>query len=494
MRIDIVSIFPEYLGVLDLSLVGKARRDGLVDIAVHDLRDWTRDRHRTVDDTPSGGGAGMVMRADIWGEALDEVLAAPVTPRGDAVAPRRVLLVPTPSGAPFTQRDAEDLAGADQLVVACGRYEGIDARVVEHYGAPAAGAPADPGADAAPGAASEAGSRADGTHLEVREFSLGDYVLNGGEVAALVVTEAVTRLLPGVVGNPESLIEESHGAAGLLEYPVYTRPTTWRGLDLPEVLLSGDHARVDRWRRDRALQRTAQRRPDLVARLGGADLDRHDRRVLARAGWLVPAAGAPQRYRIERPTVADVDALADLAALTFPLACPPELSAEDIAGFVAANLSAERFGEYLGHPDRYHLLVVRDETGRLQAYTLSVLPRDADEGPHAEDVARIITPRPLVELSKFYCRPELHGSGLNDVLMAALIEEFARPGTCPLLGADGTVAGIWLGTNGRNVRARKFYERHGFVVAGPRRFTVGQDVQEDLCLLYAYPGTDRPGR
>ena len=467
MRIDIVSIFPEYLSALDLSLVGKARRDNLVQITVHDLRDWTTDRHRTVDDTPSGGGAGMVMRADVWGEALDDVLAVPLAPRGDAVAPRRVLLIPTPAGAPFTQRAAEDLAGAEQLVIACGRYEGIDARVAEYYGQ--AGA-----------------SRTDGTELEVREFSLGDYVLGGGEVAALVVTEAVTRLLPGVLGNPESLVEESHGAAGLLEYPVYTRPPSWRGLDLPEVLLSGDHARVERWRRDQALARTAARRPDLTARLGGADLDRRDRSVLARAGWLVPADGTPRRYTIEEPTPADADALAELAALTFPLACPPELTEQDIAGFVSANLSRERFVEYLTTPQRHHLFVVRDEDGHLAAYTLSVLPRDADEGPYAQDVAALITQRPLVELSKFYCRPELHGSGVNDVLMEALVRRFGQPGSCPLLGPDGRAAGIWLGTNARNVRARKFYERHGFEVAGPRRFTVGGDVQEDVCLRYVF--------
>ena len=199
MRIDVLTIFPAYLDALDLSLVGKARRDGLLDLRVHDLRDWTTDRHRTVDDTPFGGGAGMVMRPDVWGTALDDVLAAAAR----RPAARRVLLVPTPSGDRFTQAMAEDLAGADQLVLACGRYEGIDARVAEHY-------------------------RTHGD-VEVHEISLGDYVLNGGEVAALVVVEAVARLLPGVIGNPASLVEESHGAAGLLEYPVYTKPPEWAG-------------------------------------------------------------------------------------------------------------------------------------------------------------------------------------------------------------------------------------------------------------------------
>ena len=246
MRIDVVSIFPEYLAPLDLSLVGKARTSGLLDLRVHDLRDWTTDRHRTVDDTPFGGGAGMVMRPDVWGAALDELLDE------DAH-----LLVPTPSGEPFTQRTAEALAGETHLVLACGRYEGIDARVAEHY-------------------------RARG---RVTEFSLGDYVLNGGEVAALVVVEAVARLLPGVVGNPESLVEESHGAAGLLEYPVYTKPPAWAGLEVPDVLLSGHHARIARWRRDTALHRTAARRPDLIAALAVDELDAHDLATLATLGW-----------------------------------------------------------------------------------------------------------------------------------------------------------------------------------------------------------------
>ncbi|WP_298459593.1 tRNA (guanosine(37)-N1)-methyltransferase TrmD [uncultured Cellulomonas sp.] len=254
MRIDVLTIFPDYLAPLELSLVGKARASGLLDVRVHDLRGWTTDRHRTVDDTPFGGGAGMVMRPDVWGAALDEVLD-----------PGAHLLVPTPSGAPLTQRTAEALAGEQHLVVACGRYEGIDARVVEHYRA-----------------------RED---LRVTELSLGDYVLNGGEVAALVVVEAVARLLPGVVGNPHSLVEESHGAAGLLEYPVYTKPPTWAGLDVPEVLTSGHHARVERWRRDQALRRTSARRPDLVAALAPEGLDRHDVALLAELGWVVDATG-----------------------------------------------------------------------------------------------------------------------------------------------------------------------------------------------------------
>ncbi|MFD6135759.1 tRNA (guanosine(37)-N1)-methyltransferase TrmD [Isoptericola sp. NPDC060257] len=251
MRVDVVSIFPDYLAALDLSLVGKARRAGLLDLRVHDLRDWTTDRHRTVDDTPFGGGAGMVMRPDVWGRALDDVL-----PAGGGGH----LVVPTPSGDVFTQRHAEALAAEEHVVIACGRYEGIDARVAERTRA--------------------AGHR-------VSELSIGDYVLNGGEVAALVMIEAFGRLLPGVVGNPHSLVEESHGAAGLLEYPVYTKPPEWAELEVPEVLLSGHHARIERWRRDRALERTAARRPDMVAALDPASLDKADRAVLAGLGWEV---------------------------------------------------------------------------------------------------------------------------------------------------------------------------------------------------------------
>jgi tRNA (guanine37-N1)-methyltransferase len=225
VRVDVVSIFPEYLAPLDLSLAGKAQDSGVLDVHVHDLRDWTHDRHRTVDDTPYGGGAGMVMRPEPWGEALDALA-------GEAT----VLVVPTPSGQPFTQALAEELARVEHLLFACGRYEGIDQRVLDEAA----------------------------TRMTVREISIGDYVLNGGEVAALVVTEAVARLLPGFMGNPDSLAEESHGEDSLLEYPVYTKPASWRGHDVPPVLLSGDHARIAAWRHDQAVRRTADRRPDLL--------------------------------------------------------------------------------------------------------------------------------------------------------------------------------------------------------------------------------------
>ena len=239
LRADVVTIFPDYLAPLRLSLIGRAIETGLVGLDVHDLRTWTHDRHRTVDDTPYGGGAGMVMRPEPWGAALDAVVPP------EAAATTR-LVVPTPSGRRFTQAVAAELAAEEHLVFACGRYEGIDTRVT---------------ADAA-------------TRMRVDEISIGDYVLNGGEAAVLVILEAVVRLLPGVIGNPASLTEESHAAEhdGLLEGPVYTKPTSWRGLDVPPVLLSGNHGAIAAWRREQALDRTRRVRPDLApAALDGVD-------------------------------------------------------------------------------------------------------------------------------------------------------------------------------------------------------------------------------
>jgi tRNA (guanine37-N1)-methyltransferase len=244
VRIDVVTIFPDYLAPLRQSLLGRAAERGLVDIAVHDLRRWTDDVHRTVDDAPYGGGPGMVMRPEPWGRALDEVRR-----------PGTRLVVPTPAGERFTQATAAAWAAEPGLVFACGRYEGIDQRVADW-------------------------ARAAGP---VSEVSLGDYVLAGGESAVLVMVEAVTRLLPGVVGNAESVELDSH-ADGLLEGPAYTRPASWRGLDVPPVLLSGDHAAIARWRREQSLRRTAQRRPDLLAALPDDALTAADRAVLGRDG------------------------------------------------------------------------------------------------------------------------------------------------------------------------------------------------------------------
>ena len=232
MRIDVISIFPEYLSALELSLLGKARERGLVDVHVHDLRRWTDDVHRTVDDAPYGGGPGMVMRPEPWGRALDDIAAAGESPP--------LVVVPTPSGRSFTQADAQAWAGEERLVFTPARYEGIDARVVE-----------------------DARRR-----TRVEEVSIGDYVLAGGEAAVLVIVEAVVRLLPGFMGNAASVVEESFmtddDGHPLLEAPVYTRPASWRDLEVPPALLSGDHAAIAAWRREAALERTRRMRPDLL--------------------------------------------------------------------------------------------------------------------------------------------------------------------------------------------------------------------------------------
>lgn len=232
MRLDFVTIFPEFFTALDVSLLGKARQAELVQLGIHNLRDWaavkedgTPNPHKTVDDAPYGGGAGMVMKADVWGRALDDLLTE------DAV-----LILPSPAGQLFSQSLAKDLAQESHLVFACGRYEGIDGRVPEYYASKG---------------------------VRVLELSIGDYVLNGGEVAAFAMTEAITRLIPGFMSNAESLVEESH-ENGLLEYASYTRPATWRGLDVPEILLGGHHAKIMEWRHQQQVERTRERRPDLL--------------------------------------------------------------------------------------------------------------------------------------------------------------------------------------------------------------------------------------
>jgi tRNA (guanine37-N1)-methyltransferase len=284
VRIDIVTIFPDYFGLigadgrvggagpLGVSLIGKAGGRGDIDFRVHDLRAWATDVHHTVDDTPFGGGPGMVMKPDVWGDALDGVLAkavasepaVPAKPDEADPGPVARLIVPTPSGTPFTQELAAAYAQEAHLVFACGRYEGIDSRVV---------------ADAR-------------TRMPVDEVSIGDYVLAGGEAAVAVIVEAVCRLLPGVLGNEQSHSDDSFGGtggamSGLLEGPVYTRPRTWRERDVPDVLLSGNHRAIARWQRDEALRRTAVNRPDLIRRLAAAPdgLDKRDRQVLADAGF-----------------------------------------------------------------------------------------------------------------------------------------------------------------------------------------------------------------
>lgn len=306
MDISIISVFPEYFDSMQLSLLGKAQASGIVRIQVFDLRDWAHDVHRSVDDTPAGGGAGMVMKPEVWAECLDDVLGAagtsavssshpepsdsaavsasgpasvcasagPSSPAStgsdssSSVGAPSTLIFPNPSAPLFTQKDAEELSHKGHLVFGCGRYEGYDARIPMYY---------------------------QGRGLDVREYSIGDYVLNGGEVAVSVMVEAITRLIPGFMGNSDSIVEESYsGEDGLLEYKQYTKPSQWRGLDVPEVLLSGDHAKVGRYRRDESLERTSSIRPDIIARLDCSILDKADRKKLTDLGWNVSGAH-PQR-------------------------------------------------------------------------------------------------------------------------------------------------------------------------------------------------------
>ena len=301
MKIDIVSVFPEYFEVLNLSLLGKAQEKGLVEVTAHNLRDWTHDVHHSVDDTPVGGGAGMVMKPEVWGECLDELLhLEPTTIASDAnedddaalssetqapaesadgtageaddpktTVPGPVLIFPNPSAPLFTQQDATELSHADHLLFGCGRYEGYDARIPRYY-------------------------RAQG--VDVREYSIGDYVLNGGEVAVSVMLEAITRLLPGFMGNAASIVEESYtGDNALLEHRQYTKPADWRGIKVPDVLLSGNHAKVDRFRRDEALAKTDELRPDLIEALDCTKLDKADRKTLMALGWEVSGEHPRQR-------------------------------------------------------------------------------------------------------------------------------------------------------------------------------------------------------
>ena len=496
MRLDVVTIFPAYLNVLDLSLIGRATEDGPLDLRVHDLRGWTHDRHRTVDDTPLGGGAGMVMRPDVWGEALDSVLGPNPGQVSDGPGlGRQVLVIPTPSGETFTQRTAEDLAGADQIVFACGRYEGIDARVATHYAA---------------------------TGVEVRELSIGDYVLNGGEVAALVMIEAIARLLPGVIGNPESLVEESHGAAGLLEYPVFTRPATWRGLEVDDVLLSGDHGRIARHRRDQALARTTRRRPDLVASLDPARLDGADRATLARLGWAVlgqvpsehepggDGAGRPGRgratgqppglgrrtgtghairrevghpvpLRVRTATADDVPALVTLARTTFPDACPPFLAEEDIVAHMDANLTPERFGTWVADP-RCAVVLAELPDGQIDGPVGYAVVLTEAPGPDGSPTPAGLDPRPaavqagqdvvVAELSKVYVLETVRGSGVAAALVEAAVHAAVGMG----------VGLLWLGTHKDNKRAQKAYRRSGFVKVGRRTYDVGGHRCTDVVL------------
>jgi tRNA (guanine37-N1)-methyltransferase len=228
LQIDLISIFPEYLAPLKLSLLGKAQDKQLLSINIHDLRDQTADVHHSVDDTPYGGGAGMVMSPVAWGDAIDQIT------KDDEIVD---LIILTPAGRKFTQKIALEFSKSKHIIFACGRYEGIDARVGQYYAGKA--------------------------NFRVHEISIGDYVLGGGEVAAMVIIEATARLIPGVLGNPDSLKEESHSITGdgedlLVEYPNYTKPANWRGLEVPQVLLSGNHGEIAKWRKAQAERRTRE--------------------------------------------------------------------------------------------------------------------------------------------------------------------------------------------------------------------------------------------
>ena len=371
MRLDYLTIFPGYLAPLELSLPGRAVAAGLIDLHVHDLRRWTHDRHRTVDDTPYGGGAGMVMRPEPWGEAFDELAIEGAT-----------VVVPTPSGRPLTQALARELATRERLVFCCGRYEGIDQRVVDH----AAG------------------------RTEVVEVSLGDYVLNGGEAAALVVTEAVVRLLPGFMGNADSLVEESH-EAGLLEYPSFTKPASWRGLDVPQVLLSGDHARIAAWRHEQALARTAERRPDLLH-----------------------ASAAPGEWRIERATRADAGEL-----LTLQLACwVTEAHANDDLGIPALHETLEDVQASL---EEHHTWVVRSG-GRLVGSVRGRAVPASDVDPGAG---------PVWQVGRLMVAPDLRGRRLGRVLLDHV-----------LAAAPSGTRTVELFTGKHSERNLRMYRRAGF--------------------------------
>lgn len=499
MRFQLISIFPEFFDVLRISLVGKAAQNGILSWIATDLRDFTDDPHRTVDDTPYGGGAGMVMRADIWGKAIDRALEncdldagesagrAPEDPENpevtgqsappEAQSPRRaktVLAVPTPSGHPLTQAKVRELAEAKNIIVACGRYEGIDARVVAHY--------------------------REVPNVEVFEYSLGDYVLNGGEIAAVALVEAVGRLLEGMVGNPESLVEESFEGSGLLEYPSYTRPSQWRNLEVPEVLLGGNHAKIEEWRRTQALGRTARMRPELLEHLDAAKLSKTEREILAGWGWiylpsLVPgdsaaavsghnatrqtkvAGGAngaapcscvAQRVVIRKPKRGEALALSALGSETFPLACPSYITPAEIEEFTEVEFNLETVKARLKDPE-HHRYLVAEIGGELVGYTYVIVGLDEAEAQRAG-----ITPGDAY-LSKCYVRESLRGLGLSGALLEAALAEL-----------DSTMA-VSLGTSIYNKRAQKFYRRHGFKKIGAREFVVGGRVNQDVVMRRLCP-------
>jgi tRNA (guanine37-N1)-methyltransferase len=390
VRVDVVTIFPDYLLPLDLSLIGKARRDGILDVHVHDLRDFTHDRHSTVDDSPFGGGAGMVMRPEPWAEAIDHLVAEGADhPGGLPPTPTPTLIVPGPGGVPFSQAMARRLSREPWLAFACGRYEGIDERVLEHA------------ADRMP----------------VTVVSLGDYVLNGGEVAVLAMVEAIGRLLPGVVGNAESLVEESH-EDGLLEYPVYTRPASWddRGTrrDVPPVLLSGDHAAIAAWRHEQRLRRTAERRPDLL------------------------------------PVSATAAALADLDVRNATPADVPELLVLQRACWAEEGRAS---GDWRIPPLDERLDELAAELGEWTTYAVRTASANGSPGRLVASVRGRVRPGdPAVwETSRLMVAPDLQGRGLGRELLA--LSEGRAP---------ASVTSFWLTTGVVAAANQRFYRRAGY--------------------------------
>ncbi|WIK65316.1 tRNA (guanosine(37)-N1)-methyltransferase TrmD [Gleimia hominis] len=431
MQFDLISIFPSFFNVLELSLMGKAVDTNQLRIRVHDLREWTHDRHRSVDDAPYGGGAGMVMKPNVWGRAIDAVL--------DESDARRVLAIPTPSGVPLTQQHVRDLAGVGQIIVACGRYEGIDARVSQHY--------------------------RNCTNVEVFEYSIGDFVLNGGEVAALALVEAVARLREGFMGNPESLKEESF-EDNLLEYPAYTRPEKWRDHAVPEVLKSGDHGRVAQWRRRKSLMKTARRRPDLLNQIPQEDLNVHDLEVLAACGWMRSAGSRFERVAFAPAQLDDAPQLAQLAAQTFPDACPPEVTAQARQRHIREYLSEDAVRGWIQDPQR-RVMVARWR-GELVAYTMIEIVSTQAPPP---DVPAELWADASLYLSKCYARQDMRGTGIMGALLETAVEQ------APV---DAGRPRILLGTHVRNRRAQKFYKRHGWRKIGKRVFLVGGVENQDV--------------
>ena len=401
MRVDVVTIFPEYLAPLQLSLIGKAVRDGILDVRVHDLRDFAHDRHRTVDDSPFGGGAGMVMKPEPWAQALEAVEAA--GPAGDAAVPH--LIVPGPGGVRFSQALARSLAEEPWLAFACGRYEGLDERVYEHAT----------------------------DRMPVTVVSLGDYVLGGGEVAVLAMVEAVGRLLPGVVGNAESLLEESH-EDGLHEYPVYTRPASWddAGIvrDVPAVLLSGDHGAIAAWRHAQRLERTAARRPDLL------------------------------------PASATAGALADLDVRVATPADAAELLVLQRACWVREGLGS--LGRWVVPPLVEELPDVVAGLGEWTTYAVRVRSSDGSPGRLVASVRGRVRPVDATywEVGRLMVAPDLQGRGLGRELLA-LAESLA----------PSSATGFWLTTGVLEEGNQRFYKRSGYrLVAGEPTYPGAVDL------------------